>query len=245
MISLPDAFELFTISNVALAGPGLNPDTGLLHLRGVSVPHAGPDDGRHVYLVLRLNAFEMPIDPTCVVTRTDGPKARTYHFTGTQADPLEFTLSVAGPFAPGEDTADKLETLETILEEYISEFRYAGPGVVAVEPLTAGQTNAISGAVDGNRDLRGHLVMINEDTGEIIGEVEDRFRITEDATMQQKGHENDPVVIHVPDEYTRDSDKHALEVFATVIPPEQRNWISTSANIVRCASYLPTLLNSC
>ena len=77
--------------------------------------------------------------------------------------------------------------------------------------------------------------MINEDTGEVVGEVEDRFKIKEDPLMHEKGHEHDPVIIEVPEETTRQADANVLEAFARIVPPEQRNWITSSANVVRYA----------
>ena len=236
MHSAPEAFLLLTLPDVALAGPALNPASGALYLEGVSFPQAEQSEDTPLYLVARLGVFETPIDPLCTVTRTDGPKTRTYRFSATQVDPGEFTLTVPGPFVEGDVHTDQVDALEGILAEYVAEFRSGGTGagsVVAVEPLSAGQARAIHGAVSDNKDLRGHLVMINEDTGEIIGDMEDRFRIQEDAVLSEAGHENDPVVIHIPDDYTRESDRRALEAFATIIPPDQRNWISTSANVVR------------
>ncbi|KAF9484940.1 hypothetical protein BDN70DRAFT_848914 [Pholiota conissans] len=251
MISAPEAFSLLSVSDVSLFGSGLNPNNGVLDLQCVSMPHpqSTSSEERDVYLVVRLNNFEIPIDPAAIVTRTDELKARNYTFSGTFSDPSEFTLSVRGPFVPGDERVETLETFENILEQYVAEFRsstttttMAGGVPQAVEPLTAGQATAISSAVK-DKDLRGHLVMINEDTGEIIGEVEDRFRIKEDPSIMERGHENDPVVIQVPDDdYTRSADKHALEAFATIIPPDQRNWISTSANIVSHAISLTTNL---
>ena len=236
MHSAPEAFLLLTLPDVALAGPALNPASGALYLEGVSFPQAEQSEDTPLYLVARLGVFETPIDPLCTVTRTDGPKTRTYRFSATQVDPGEFTLTVPGPFVEGDVHTDQVDALEGILAEYVAEFRSGGTGagsVVAVESLSAGQARAIHGAVSDNKDLRGHLVMINEDTGEIIGDMEDRFRIQEDAVLSEAGHENDPVVIHIPDDYTRESDRRALEAFATIIPPDQRNWISTSANVVR------------
>lgn len=235
MISAPEAFSLLNVPNVSFSGTGLNPDTGVLDLQCVSIPHpqSTRSEDRDVYLVIRVNALEMPIDPARIVTLIDGPKARSYTFSGTPSDPSELVLSVRGPFIAGDELVETLETFENILEQYVAEFRVPEYSTSSAEPLTAGQASVISGAVKGDKDLRGRLVMINEDTGEIIGEVEDSFKIKEDPSLLEKGHEDDPVLIQVPEGYTRDTDKHAIEAFASIIPPDQRNWISTSANIVR------------
>jgi hypothetical protein len=76
--------------------------------------------------------------------------------------------------------------------------------------------------------------MINEETGEVVGEVEDRFRIQEDPVLYERGHENDPVFIEIPDEAgLREGDANALAAFARIVPPDQQDWITKSATIVR------------
>ncbi len=195
MHSTPEAFLLLTLPDVALAGPALNPASGALYLEGVSFPQSEQTEDTPLYLVARLGVFETPIDPLCTVTRTDGPKSRSYRFSATQVDPGEFTLTVPGPFVENDVHTDQADALEGILAEYVAEFRIGGAGadsVVAVEPLSVGQARAIHGAVSDNKDLRGHLVMINEDTGEIIGDMEDRFRIKEDAVFERSGARERP-----------------------------------------------------
>jgi spartin len=56
------------------------------------------------------------------------------------------------------------------------------------------------GVLRGEEDFRGHLVMINEDTDEIINEIQDNLQIHEDPSMYETGHRNDPVIIEVPEE---------------------------------------------
>ncbi|KAF8188319.1 hypothetical protein BJ912DRAFT_968419 [Pholiota molesta] len=228
--NLVAAFSLLNVPNVSFSGTGLNPDTGVLDLQCST-----RSEDRDVYLVIRIDALEMPIDPARIVTLIDGSKTRSYTFSGTPSDPSELVLSVRGPFIAGDELVETLETFENILEQYVAEFRVPEYSTSSVEPLTAGQVSVIS-------DLRGRLVMINEDTGEIIGEVEDSFKIKEDPSLLEKGHEDDPVFIQVPEGYTRDTDRHALEAFASIIPPDQRNWISTSANIVSHAISMTTNL---
>jgi spartin len=122
-----------------------------------------------------------------------------------------------------------LDTFENILQQYVVEYHDTSS---SVPPTIAGQSTTVD--VKGeNKNLRGHLVMINEETGQVVGEVEDRFRIKEDPMMHERGHENDPVIIEVEEQSLRQSDANALEAFARIVPPDQRNWITSSANIVR------------
>ncbi|KAF8968303.1 hypothetical protein BDZ97DRAFT_1755350 [Flammula alnicola] len=245
MIAPPEAFALLSLPNASLSGSDISTETGVLNLECVTVPHPESTKGEDcdVYLVLRLNIFETPIDPARVVTRTDDRRTRTYTFANTPSDPGQLTLSVKVPFPEGTDIelAEKLETFDSILEQYVAEFHGPSANVPSIAPVAQGQTAGI-GAVNGNKDLRGHLIVINEDTGEVIGEVEDKFRIKEDPAMFEKGHENDPVVIEVSDAYTRVSDANALEAFASIIPPDQQNWISKSASIISTAISMTTNL---
>ncbi|KAF8966484.1 hypothetical protein BDZ97DRAFT_1657594 [Flammula alnicola] len=231
MVASPEAFVLLSLPNASLSGSAISTETGVLNLECVTMPHPESAKGEDcdVYLVLRLNAFETPIDPARVVKRTDDPRTRTYTFASTPSDPGQLILSVNVPFPEGSDIelAKKLETFDSILEQYATEFHGPSANVPSTAPAAQAQTAGI-GAVNENKDLRGHLIVINEDTGEVIGEVEDKFRIKEDPAMFEKGHENDPVVIQV-------SDGNALEAFASIIPPDQQNWISKSASIASTA----------
>jgi len=195
-------------------------------------PDSKDDQDRNLYLVLRINSTEMPIDPSRIVRRFDEPGRRVYSFAGTQIDPSELVLTVALPSTEGE-LLDKIDAFDNIIEQYVTEFH--GPSSPPQSDTIAGQSTTVNYKNgDSKKDLRGQLVMVNEDTGEVVGQVEDKFKIEEDPIMHQKGHENDPVIIEVSEDYTtRESDADALKAFARIVPPEQRNWITSSANIAR------------
>ncbi|KAF4614498.1 hypothetical protein D9613_003480 [Agrocybe pediades] len=238
----PEAYLLLSLPDASLTtGGGGYPETGVLNLECVSMP--SPDSkneqDKNVYLVLRINSTEVPIDPARVVRRFDEPGRRVYSFAGTQIDPSEMVLAIATPSSKGELT-DKIDAFDNILEQYVTEFH----GPLHDSNTIAGQSTTVDiKQADSKRDLRGQLVMVNEDTGEVVGQVEDRFRIEEDPVMHQPGHENDPVIIEVGEEYsTRQSDKDALTAFARIVPPEQRNWITSSANIASHAISMTTNL---
>ena len=73
---------------------------------------------------------------------------------------------------------------------------------------------------------RGRLVFVDDNTGEVVGELDNKLRINEDPALSTPGAENAPVVIEIADD-------EAQEVFARVIPPEERDWITNSATLVR------------
>ncbi|KAJ3514180.1 hypothetical protein NLJ89_g2519 [Agrocybe chaxingu] len=239
MQNAPEAFVLFSFPKASLTVAAAT-QTGPLSLECVTVPipESANAQDRDVYLVLRLNATETVIDPARVVKRTDGSGFRTYTFAATQADPSELFLMLQLDSSNAE-LVDKVDTFESILDQYVAEFQ--GLPARSSPALPPAQMAGL-GVTRGNKDLRGHLVMINEETGEVIGEVEDRFRIREDPIMNEKGHETDPVIIEVPEESTRESDANALEVFARIVPPDQQNWMTKSASIASHAISMSTNL---
>lgn len=246
MFTAPEAFMLLSLPGASLGWTGARTEYGDLFLESVSMPNYDSKDteARNIYLILKVGVTEAPIDPTSVVWRTDVAGQRVYTFSPAQPDQPEMTLTInVLGYNGNHELLDKLEAFENILEQYVAE--YHGPqasspatgnwsGSSAASPTTiAGQSTRVDLKGGPNKDFRGQLVMVNEDTGEVVGEVEDRFRIREDPVMHQKGHENDPVIIEVGDEDPAASDANALEAFARTVPPEQRNWITSSANVVR------------
>ena len=70
--------------------------------------------------------------------------------------------------------------------------------------------------------------MINEDTGEVIGELDHKVRIREDSSL---GYDENPVILEIPD--GAEQDASAMEMFVRAIPPDQQDWITKSATIIR------------
>jgi len=74
--------------------------------------------------------------------------------------------------------------------------------------------------------MPGRLVLIDENNGEIIGELDSRLNINEDPSLSIQGRENDPVIIELPEDDTSLALAHA-------IPPEDQDWIIKSASFAR------------
>ena len=251
----PEAFALLVLDNATLTFSNGSKESGYLSLECVTISHPGgssPQD-RDVYLVLRLNTTETPLDPERIVQRSDPPGYRTYTFKGTTSDPDELTLSFKLPVPAESNPAylEDLETFEGILSQYHNELRGAPSAAASTSGGAPSQGEsssrslghvAIGGTTKNEKDLRGHLVMVDEKSGEVLGQVEDRFRIQEDPTMHMAGHENDPVIIEVQDGAT--SDAQALECFARIVTPDQANWITNTATVVRCVDPSTPLSNS-
>lgn len=236
MSASPEAFALLVLADTSLT-VGDSTETGYLALECVTITHPGstsPQD-RDVYLVLRVNFTETPLDPERVVQRVDSPGYRRYIFTGTPADPSELTLSFKLPVPEGSNPAylEDLDTFENIIGQYHTELRAAVQETpTSPTPKSLGNVT-IGGTTQNEKDLRGHLVMVDEKSGEVVGQVEDSFRIMEDPSMHIRGHENDPVIIEVSGESGAASDARALEAFARIVPPDQQNWITSTATVVR------------
>jgi len=243
MEATAEAFLLLNFPSCSLSVKDYT-ETSPLGLQCVTVPlpDASSDWDRDVYLVLRLNMSETPIDPARVVQRTVTSTTRIYTFNATSAEPDELVLTI--PCPPGDNKSsylhEDLDTFDSILEQYAIEFRSsASPGAQEQTPSIPDFPPPTY--VNDQKDLYGHLVMIDEDTGEVVGEVEDRFRIQEDPMMYRQGHKNDPVIIEVPDEGgLREDDADALAAFARVVPPEEQDWITRSASVFR---YVPLFLS--
>jgi len=152
----------------------------------------------------------------------DGNGVRSYRFLGTEIDPSILVLSIT-PTTNDQHILEDLDTFEGILTQYSAEVRgRTHPS----QPTTATRDGSVFG------DLRGQLVLINEDNGEVVGQVDKKFNIREDPRLHEKGRENEPVVIEVPDDDDLHDDGTPLEVFARYVPPGEEDWITKSATVV-------------
>ncbi|KAF7353750.1 Senescence domain-containing protein [Mycena venus] len=185
-----EAFLLLTLSNCSLVANGTT-HSGSLALECVTIQVPGSDS--HLYLVLRMNEMEFPVDPTTrVILKVLDSGSRK---------------GIVAQYADLQDVAahDIPETVATpnIYDKADSE------------------------------ELRGHLVLVNQDNGEVVGEFDKKFSVQEDPILSKKGHENDPVIIEIPESTDSEHyDANALEIFARAIPPEQQDWITKSATII-------------
>jgi spartin len=227
MLSAPEAFQLLTLPNATISN-ATTIQTGTLALECVTIAvpprHSGRPDQRDVYLVLKLNTYETPLDPTRVVEfSVDRNGVRSYRFLGTETDPSVLILSIT-PTTNDQHILEDLETFEGILIQYASEVRGR---THPAQPATTSKDDSALG------DLRGHLVLINEDNGEVVGQVDQKFHIREDPRLHEKGRENEPVVIEVPEDDSAYDEGTPLEVFARYVPPEEGDWMTKGATVVR------------
>ncbi|KAJ7491148.1 hypothetical protein FB451DRAFT_1080019 [Mycena latifolia] len=219
-----DAFILLNLSNCSLVADSIR-QSGTLALECVTIqvpdaPTASNAD-RHVYLVLRLNETEIPIDPTRVVqTNFSESGSRTYTFLASEVDPVKLVLTVAMPKMPDSHFLEDIEVFESILAQYAD--------LQGVFPEDTANPNIHEKA--DSEELRGHLVLVDQDSGEVVGEFDQKFSVQEDPTLSKKGHEGDPVIIEIKDDEYHDA--NAMEMFARAIPPDQQDWITKGATII-------------
>ncbi|KAJ7221639.1 hypothetical protein GGX14DRAFT_430537 [Mycena pura] len=220
-----DAFVLLNLSSCSLAAIGMH-QSGTLALECVTIQVPGAltsGDDRHIYLVLRMDQTEIPIDPNRTI-RTDlsDPGSRKYTFMPSDTDPVELILTVTLPNVPDAHFLEDVEIFESILAQYAD---LQG----AFEQATTEVVPNINDKA-ASEELRGHLVLVNEDSGEVVGEFDRHFSVREDPALGKTGHENDPVVIEILDDEAHDA--NAMELFARAIPPEQQDWITKGATVI-------------
>jgi len=208
-VATVQGFLLLSLSNVSLISPSIK-DSGTLALECVTLPVSSGD--RDVWLVLRLNNFEMPIAPNQVIRHS-----RANHTFIFEAPTGDVILHLRAPSTPSE--AEDVETLEVILAQY---------GVLIAEDPDGKNSER-----DG--DLKGRLALVDEDNGEVVGTLGDQFKIREDASLGVKGREKDPVVIDIPD-----GDVVGSEMYVYGIPYEQEDTLMKGAALLRYVPQLDT-----
>jgi spartin len=231
----PEAFLLLTISNTTAKTPSIT-QAGTLNLKCVTItppsPPAGPASStdKVVFLVLSVESFETPIDPGRVIHVSKAASGRrTYTFDGAGGVPNDLVLTISPPANLATTFEDNVEVFEGILFQY-ADLRHATTAEDDTLPTPTPLAHKVNLGVTpiAPTDLRGHLVLVNEANGEIVGGVEKKFDIHEDPVLYERGHESDTVIIEVPE-------GDALEMFARAVPPAERDWITNSATVIRYA----------
>ncbi|KAH9890576.1 hypothetical protein C8Q73DRAFT_651934 [Cubamyces lactineus] len=262
----PEAFVLLHIHDVSLTA-GNATETGTLALECVTLAPNDDDkstplaaslsaEDRSLYLVLRLNALELPLDPTKPISVQVGPDGgRIYTFqaadTPVGAEPALIRLTIPIPPRPDAHRAETIEAFDHILAQYaeVEGIAHEPPTQAFQESLGTGAPHAPGAKPE---DLRGKLVLMDEESGEVVGELPSRVHITEDPALAkaEKGKDGEPapVLLELPpdvyDAYTGqgtsvvpyhepDSElEEAREIFVKAIPPEDQDWITKSATFI-------------
>jgi spartin len=209
-----EAFTLLTLPSATLTSNGVT-QSGPFELECVSLAvergkdvhdHNGPSP-HELYLIVRLRDVERPIDPSRPINFSASNAGRSYVFV--TADGSIATLVLPPPRE--QLVIEDQDTFHGVLAQYAE----------LIQPGEAHFGEASDGMVS-HEAPRGRLVFVDEDNGEVVGELDHNLRIHEDPALGNRGAENDPVVIEIEDETSQ-------EMFAHLIPPEDRDWITQSA----------------
>jgi spartin len=212
-----EAFILLNLENAMLKTGNVTYD-GILALECVTISvtqaQITETPARDVYLVLRIKSFETPLDPSGAVKCSIQNGFRHYSFLGGGGENVVVTLHEPGAHEP--HVKEDLDTFDSILAQY-TEFRSPQPHLTSPP------------GSEKPEDLRGHVVLVNEDNGEIVGELDNKLIIQEDPTLDDKSQEKGPVVIEIPEE----GQNGARAALVRAIPPGEQDMLIKGASLVR------------
>ncbi|KAI5987527.1 hypothetical protein EDD15DRAFT_2293421 [Pisolithus albus] len=186
--------------------------SGPLELNSVSVTVGEGEDTQSnadIYLVLRVGGYDTPIDPSTSIKTTSSNDGNSYTF-GT-ADGRTATLLLPTPSQNDKRAIEDQDTFYDIIAQYTDPAQ-----------MQVGQGGVETPSYE---SARGRVFFVDENSGQVVGELDHQFQIKEDPALGLPHAENDLVVIEIVDE-------NAGEAFARVIPPEERDWVTNSAALV-------------
>jgi spartin len=225
MFTTSDANILVTIPSATLTSSSNETFTGQLALEYITFDVPAATETRDVLLVLRIgvgnSAFEAPLDParTLTVSTLPSTQAHRYIFHATRDD-TEFSVEV--PITT--ETADDVELFHSVLVGYATDVR----GDAQLQQQQPAQP-----AEEEEEDLRGRFVLMNEDSGEIVGALDRSVRVHEDPSLGERGHEEDPVVVELPEDADEFDELRDLDVLVRAVPPEDQDWMLKGAVFAR------------
>lgn len=214
----PEAFILLNLPNATLEAGNATYDGNLaLECVTISVSQAQivEASARDVYLVLRIKSFETPLDPSGTVKCCIQNSFRRYSFLGGGGE--DVVVKLHEPGAHEQHIQEDLDTFDSILAQY-TEFQGPQPRVAS-----------LSGS-EKPKDLWGHVVLVDEDNGEVVGELDNKLVIQEDPTLNDKGRENEPVVIEIPE-----GQDGVRAAFVRAIPPGEQDMLMRGASLMSYA----------
>jgi len=245
-----EGFLLLTIDRVNLVSTSLNYPTlpiGILSLECVTVPifeNADPSE-RDVWLVLRIDpsnhqanastspaagGLELALPATQHIIHNRSINTYTLPLTGPGAIYGDATLTITLPTPSTPGVQEDYETLEVIFAQYAVLQSIAPPS--GPPPTSATGTPLPFGH---DSDLKGRLVLVDDENGQVVGELSDNVQVHEDEAMRlpPRGHEKDPVVVELRDE----QEGGRTGVFVHPVTVDESDFLVRTAGLVR--SVLP------
>ncbi|WWC70066.1 uncharacterized protein I206_104012 [Kwoniella pini CBS 10737] len=224
----------FRLECVSLPIP---PEIGRQTANPFSPSSADPPTPTHdFWLVIKVGpTFEMPIIPNSEMIPHQEKDGIVYQVSSTTVPNASvlFTLPLPASQADLED----LDSLEVLLKQY----GCLGKDLTALEGLSASPQRPPStyaygssrGAEQGEalapEDLRGRIVLINEDNGEVVGQLDQTFDVEEDKKLNNEDR-NKPVMLDFG--HLREG-QEALRVKVRTVPEEDLDdWLLRGAHKV-------------
>lgn len=241
-MEIDNAFLLLSLPKATLEGQNV---TNSLYLECVTIPAAqSPFPDRDLYLVIKLGDFEIPVDPSCSVNASISHDSHLYTFLATDVDP-GFSISILFPQSPV--ASQDLEVFNHILTQYVTVFSEERDGKYIPQHLDQKIDLAPPPNEPEYEDLRGHLILVNESDGSVLGDLHHDFKISEDPglSLSRDLPEDAPVVIELPPDYDSATAVRskvpgqefvpltAREAFIRAVPPEERDSLINSATLIR------------
>ncbi|GJE87993.1 Senescence domain-containing protein [Phanerochaete sordida] len=255
---------LLTIPQVSLRTSSVS-ETGQLAVELLSTGE-GPD--AKLALVFHLGPHSVKLDPGSLVKlilSANGQRTYVLASAGgvqghTEKSDSTVRLVVPPPSEDAPHLAQDIETFDHLLTQY-TDLSWAfetpprtppplpaRPVTPSVQPPHDHQSNIRDNVEHAkpvaDPDLRGHLVLMDESTGDIVGELPNQLNIHEDSTIPSNASASDPVVLEMQpalyDAYTGAGPVGAIgndllearDVIARAVPAEEQDWLMKGATLI-------------
>jgi spartin len=177
------------------------------------------------WLVLNVSTFEAPLIPTqhwALLPKSLEGISYSFPSQTVPTARIVVTFPLPGSTAELED----LDSLEVLLRQY----GCLGAEITALTDIEAPHMGlGTNGAGPAPEDMRGRLVLINEDSGEVVGELDQRLDVVEDKMIAQ-GSSDKPVML----DFGGQVDGYAPQVVVKTVPEaEMDDWILKGAHYMR------------
>ncbi|KAI0081448.1 hypothetical protein K474DRAFT_1688682 [Panus rudis PR-1116 ss-1] len=234
----------------------------LLTLPNVHLQLVNQRNDKAVFIVLHLDQYTFPLDPVSpvnLVLYDDGRRSYTF-----QSNQQQGTITIPALSEDQTQLAEDIETFDQILSQY-ADLRWKTQSEVDAG-LGHEYTRVREGQHVDDSALRGHLVLMDEASGEVVAEVPQKLNVREDpsvsSSQDRKDGEKGPVLLELPpdvyDAYTGEGNGvwqppkarreegeeyvEAKEIFVRAIPPEEQDWMTKSAHVISQALSTSTSL---
>lgn len=159
-----------------------------------------PSPERDVWIVLRIDGYEIPVAPTQTIMQSRAKG--TYTIVNNPGEkPKSLTIVVPSITTGAPNLAEDLETLEVLLSQYgilqvIDRDEYGSDGDLKVRP--PGAAHFVLCVLLIEPFWQGRLVLVDQSDGEYVGWLGGDIDVTEDPSVVQGSKE--PVVVEISED---------------------------------------------